>query len=116
LVSPALDKSARRRVVEQTERCVEDGVRRRGRRFRQSAATSSAGWCGCATQTTAVFSSTNGSKSLLRASGEHGKDRTVVLGGLEGPVGLAAGSGGTVYLTEAFAARCRRPKPTARKP
>jgi sugar lactone lactonase YvrE len=44
-----------------------------------------------------------GSKSLVRASGEHGKDRTVVVGGLEGPVGLAAGSGGTVYLTEAFA-------------
>jgi sugar lactone lactonase YvrE len=44
-----------------------------------------------------------GSKSLVRASGEHGKDRTVVLGGLEGPVGLVAGSGGTVYLTEAFA-------------
>jgi sugar lactone lactonase YvrE len=44
-----------------------------------------------------------GSKSLVRASGEHGKDRTVVIGGLEGPVGLAAGSGGTVYLTEAFA-------------
>jgi sugar lactone lactonase YvrE len=44
-----------------------------------------------------------GSKSLVRASGEHGKDRTVVVGGLEGPVGLAAGSGDTVYLTEAFA-------------
>jgi sugar lactone lactonase YvrE len=44
-----------------------------------------------------------GSKSLVRASGEHGKDRTVMLGGLEGPVGLVAGSGGTVYLTEAFA-------------
>src|SRR5258705_6087676 len=44
-----------------------------------------------------------GSKSLVRASGEHGKDRTVMIGGLEGPVGLAAGSGGTVYLTEAFA-------------
>ena len=44
-----------------------------------------------------------GSKSLVRASGEHGKDRTVVVGGLEGPVGLAAGSGGAVYLTEAFA-------------
>ena len=27
----------------------------------------------------------------------------VVVGGLEGPVGLAAGSGGAVYLTEAFA-------------
>jgi sugar lactone lactonase YvrE len=44
-----------------------------------------------------------GSKSLVRASGEHGKDRTVVLGDLEGPVGLVAGSGGAVYLTEAFA-------------
>jgi sugar lactone lactonase YvrE len=44
-----------------------------------------------------------GSKSLVRASGEHGKDRTVVIGNLEGPVGLAAGSGGAVYLTEAFA-------------
>jgi sugar lactone lactonase YvrE len=44
-----------------------------------------------------------GSKSLVRASGEHGKDRTVVVGNLEGPVGLAAGSGGTVYLTEAVA-------------
>ncbi|MDE5455314.1 hypothetical protein GWE18_21225 [Bradyrhizobium sp. CSA112] len=44
-----------------------------------------------------------GSKSLVRASGEHGKDRTVVISGLEGPVGLAAGSGDTVYLTEAFA-------------
>ncbi|UPJ50873.1 SMP-30/gluconolactonase/LRE family protein [Bradyrhizobium sp. 200] len=44
-----------------------------------------------------------GSKSLVRASGEHGKDRTVVVGNLEGPVGLAAGSGGAAYLTEAFA-------------
>src|SRR5258708_618685 len=44
-----------------------------------------------------------GSKSLLRVSGEHGKDRHVVIGGLEGPVGMVAGSGGTVYLTEAFA-------------
>jgi sugar lactone lactonase YvrE len=44
-----------------------------------------------------------GSKSLVRASGEHGKDRTVVVGNLEGPVGLAAGSGGAVYLTEAVA-------------
>ena len=43
-----------------------------------------------------------GSQSLVRASGEHGKDRTVVLGGLEGPVGLVAGSKGEVYVTEAF--------------
>jgi len=43
-----------------------------------------------------------GSKSLVRASGEYGKDRTVVIGNLEGPVGLAAAPGGAVYLTEAF--------------
>ena len=44
-----------------------------------------------------------GSKSLVRVSGEHGKDRNVVIGGLEGPVGLVAASKDTVYLTEAFA-------------
>ena len=44
-----------------------------------------------------------GSKSLVRASGEHGKDRTVVLGNLEGPVGMVAGPSDTVYVTEAFA-------------
>jgi sugar lactone lactonase YvrE len=44
-----------------------------------------------------------GSKSLLRVSGEHGKDRNVVIGGLEGPVGMVAGSKDTVYVTEAFA-------------
>jgi sugar lactone lactonase YvrE len=44
-----------------------------------------------------------GTKSLVRASGEHGKDRKVVVSGLEGPIGLVAASGGTVYLTEAFA-------------
>jgi sugar lactone lactonase YvrE len=43
-----------------------------------------------------------GSKSLLRVSGEHGKDRTVMIGGLGGPVGLAPGAGGAVYLTEAL--------------
>src|SRR4051794_22921333 len=43
-----------------------------------------------------------GSKSLLRVTGEHGKDRNVVIGGLEGPVGMAAGPGDTVYVTEAF--------------
>jgi DNA-binding beta-propeller fold protein YncE len=47
-----------------------------------------------------------GSKSLVRASGEHGKDRTVVTGDLEGPVGMAAtASGDAVYITEAFAGR-----------
>ncbi|MDP1583726.1 MAG: hypothetical protein Q8M18_09905 [Bradyrhizobium sp.] len=44
-----------------------------------------------------------GSKSLVRASGEHGKDRTVLIGGLEGPVGMVGGAKGEVYVTEAFA-------------
>jgi sugar lactone lactonase YvrE len=44
-----------------------------------------------------------GSKSLIRASGEHGKDRTVLIGGLEGPVGLVGGAKGDVYVTEALA-------------
>jgi len=44
-----------------------------------------------------------GTKSLLRVKGEHGKDRTTVVGELAGPVGLVAASGGAVYLTEAFA-------------
>jgi sugar lactone lactonase YvrE len=56
-----------------------------------------------------------GSKSLVRASGEHGKDRTVVLGGLEGPVGLAAGSGGAVYLTEAFAGQVSKVEASGEK-
>jgi streptogramin lyase len=43
-----------------------------------------------------------GTKSLVRVSGEHGKDRTPLIGGLEGPVGLVAGSRGEVYVTEAF--------------
>ena len=49
-----------------------------------------------------------GSKSLIRASGEHGKDRNVVVGGLEGPVGLVGGAKRDVYVTEAFAGQlCR---------
>jgi sugar lactone lactonase YvrE len=44
-----------------------------------------------------------GSKSLVRASGEHGKDRQTMTGGLEGPVGLVGGPGGSAYVTEAFA-------------
>src|SRR3954468_7877 len=43
-----------------------------------------------------------GTKSLVRVSGEHGKDRTTMIGGLEGPVGLVGGSSGEVYVTEAF--------------
>ncbi|MDE5462812.1 hypothetical protein [Bradyrhizobium sp. CSS354] len=44
-----------------------------------------------------------GTKSLVRVSGEHGKDRTPLIGGLEGPVGLVGGSSGEVFVTEAFA-------------
>jgi sugar lactone lactonase YvrE len=44
-----------------------------------------------------------GTKSLVRATGEHGKDRTMVIGGLEGPVGMVEAGKGDVYVTEAFA-------------
>ncbi len=44
-----------------------------------------------------------GNKSLIRASGEHGKDRNVLIGDLEGPVGLVGGPKGEVYVTEAVA-------------
>ncbi|MBA7474291.1 Virginiamycin B lyase [subsurface metagenome] len=44
-----------------------------------------------------------GSKSLIRATGEHGKDRTAIIGGLEGPVGMASAGKDSVYVTEAFA-------------
>jgi sugar lactone lactonase YvrE len=44
-----------------------------------------------------------GTKSLVRVTGEHGKDRTALISGLEGPVGLVAGPNGDVYVTEAFA-------------
>jgi sugar lactone lactonase YvrE len=44
-----------------------------------------------------------GTKSLVRASGEHGKDRKTVVSELAGPVGLVAANDTTVYLTEAFA-------------
>jgi sugar lactone lactonase YvrE len=40
-----------------------------------------------------------GSKSLVRASGE---DRTALIGGLQGPVGLVGGPEGEVYVTEAL--------------
>lgn len=43
-----------------------------------------------------------GSKSLVKVSGEHGKDRTTLIGDLEGPVGLVGGPGGEIYVTEAF--------------
>jgi sugar lactone lactonase YvrE len=49
-----------------------------------------------------------GTGSLLRVSGEHGKDRTPILGGLAGPVGLVAASKDEVYLTEAFSGQVSR--------
>lgn len=56
-----------------------------------------------------------GSKSLIRVSGEHGKDRTAILGGLEGPVGLVAGPGDAVYLTEAFAGQVSKVESSGEK-
>lgn len=44
-----------------------------------------------------------GSKSIVRVSGEHGKDRNVMASGFEGPVGMAVASNSAVYVTEAFA-------------
>lgn len=44
-----------------------------------------------------------GSKSIVRVSGEHGKDRNVMASGFEGPVGMAVASSSAVYVTEAFA-------------
>ncbi|MBJ7404847.1 MAG: SMP-30/gluconolactonase/LRE family protein, partial [Bradyrhizobium sp.] len=44
-----------------------------------------------------------GAKSLVKVSGEHGKDRTTLIGDLEGPMGLVRGAGDEVYVTEAFA-------------
>jgi sugar lactone lactonase YvrE len=44
-----------------------------------------------------------GTNSLVKVSGEHGKDRTTLIGDLQGPVGLVGGANGEVYVTEAFA-------------
>lgn len=44
-----------------------------------------------------------GTNSLVKVSGEHGKDRTTLVGALEGPMGLVRGAGDEVYVTEAFA-------------
>lgn len=44
-----------------------------------------------------------GTKSLVKVSGEHGKDRTTLIGDLEGPVGLVRGKTDEIYVTEAFA-------------
>ena len=58
-----------------------------------------------------------GTKSLVRVSGEHGKDRTTVVGGLEGPVGLVGGSGDD-GLCHRSLCRHRSPgsKATAKRP
>ncbi|MHC4051824.1 hypothetical protein [Bradyrhizobium sp. 25ACV] len=49
-----------------------------------------------------------GTKSLVKMSGEHGKDRTTLIGDLEGPVGLVRGKSDEVYVTEAFAGTVSR--------
>ncbi|WP_061024581.1 SMP-30/gluconolactonase/LRE family protein [Bradyrhizobium sp. CCH5-F6] len=49
-----------------------------------------------------------GTKSLVKVSGEHGKDRVTLIGDLEGPVGLVRGAGDEVYVTEAFAGAVSR--------
>ncbi|KYH01643.1 SMP-30/gluconolactonase/LRE family protein [Bradyrhizobium sp. DOA1] len=49
-----------------------------------------------------------GTKSLVKVGGEHGKDRTTLIGGLEGPVGLVRGKADEVYVTEAFAGTVSR--------
>ncbi len=56
-----------------------------------------------------------GSKSLIRASGEHGKDRNVLIGDLEGPVGLVGGPKGDVYVTEAFAGQVSKVESNGKK-
>jgi sugar lactone lactonase YvrE len=56
-----------------------------------------------------------GSKSLIRTGGEHGKDRSVLIGDLEGPVGLVGGSSGEVFVTEAFSGQVSTVKSNGEK-
>src|SRR5256886_6356866 len=56
-----------------------------------------------------------GSKSLIRAGGEHGKDRSVLIGDLEGPVGLVGGSSGEGFVTEAFSGQVSTVKSSGEK-
>lgn len=51
-----------------------------------------------------------GTGSLVRLSGEHGKDRKVIAADLKGPVGLVVTDTDTAYLTEAFAGQVLRVK------
>jgi sugar lactone lactonase YvrE len=56
-----------------------------------------------------------GSKSLLRVSGEHGNDRTAIIGDLGGPIGLVAAPGSTVYITEGFTGQVSKVETGGRK-
>ena len=56
-----------------------------------------------------------GTGSLVRVSGEHGADRTPILGGLAGPVGLVAASKSEVYLTEAFSGQVSKVESSGEK-
>lgn len=49
-----------------------------------------------------------GTKSLVRLSGEHGKDRKTVAGDLAGNVGLVMADDKSVYVTEAYAGQVTR--------
>ncbi|MBN9002623.1 MAG: SMP-30/gluconolactonase/LRE family protein, partial [Rhizobiales bacterium] len=51
-----------------------------------------------------------GTGSLVRLSGEHGKDRKVIAADLKGPVGLVVTDADTAYLTEAFTGQVLRVK------
>ena len=56
-----------------------------------------------------------GTGSLVRVIGEHGDDRTSILGGLAGPVGLVAASKDEVYLTEAFSGQVSKVESSGEK-
>jgi sugar lactone lactonase YvrE len=49
-----------------------------------------------------------GSKSLIRVSGDHGKDRKTVAGDLAGNIGLVMADDKSVYVTEAYAGQVTR--------
>ena len=56
-----------------------------------------------------------GAGALVRVTGPHGEVRTPILGGLQGPVGMAAASKGTVFITEAFAGQVSMVDPGGEK-
>jgi ribosomal protein L27 len=57
-----------------------------------------------------------GSKSLLCVSRGHGKDRTIVIGDLHGPLDWSAGRKATSTSLKPLPARSRRSKQMARRP